>query len=192
MYFHGAPESRNRLRAALPLALLVLALTTAACQPAATPTPQLPTQAPATPTPAPKPTVPPLTGQLTRTAIEAHSGWEQLRAQDYTPDSAAITTIRDKAGDVQVIVFLGTWCGDSKREMPRFFKIWDQAGIPMSKVSLYGLDRTKKDAEGLTVKWKIEYVPTFIFVRNGQEIGRIIEKPKGTLEGDIAQILSQR
>ena len=36
-----------------------------------------------------------------------------------------------------------------------------------------------------------EYVPTFIVFRQGQEIGWIVESPAGTLEGDLAQILSR-
>ncbi len=167
-------------RVIVPCVLAAVMLANTACQPGATATPS------------PEPTVAPLTGKLTREAIEAHSGWEQLRAQDYTPDSAAIEAIRDKAANVEVILFVGTWCGDSKREVPRFFKIWDQAGLSMSGVTILGLDRTKKDAEGLTEKWSIEFVPTFIFVRDGHELGRIVERPAGaTLEGDIASILSQ-
>jgi thiol-disulfide isomerase/thioredoxin len=141
------------------------------------------------PTPAPKPTIVPLTGPTTRAAIEAHTGWEQLRAQDYMPDAAAVATIRERANDAEVLIILGTWCSDTKRELPRFFKIMDQAGVPESKVTLIGVDRSKKDAEGLTEKWQIQFVPTFIFVRDGRELGRIVETPNGTLEGNIAQVL---
>lgn len=88
-----------------------------------------------------------------------------------------------------MLVFLGTWCSDTKRELPRFFKSMDQAGLPEPQVTLIGLDRSKKDTEGLTEKWQIEFVPTFIFIRNGRELGRIVETPEGTLEGNIAQIL---
>ncbi|MHB1355045.1 MAG: thioredoxin family protein [Anaerolineae bacterium] len=135
------------------------------------------------------PTITPLTGVVTRADIEGHTGWEQLRGQDYTPASDDINAIRSGNQDIKVLVFLGTWCSDTKRELPRFFKIMDQAGITEDQVTLIALDRTKKDANGLTDEWQIEYVPTFIFTRNGQELGRIVETPQGTLEGNIAQIL---
>lgn len=138
------------------------------------------------------PTTVPLTERITRAQIEAHTGWEDLRAQDYTPDTDVINAITAQAPDIEVLVFLGTWCSDTKRELPRFFKIMDQAGISETQVTLIGLDRSKKDAAGLTAEWQIEYVPTFIFIRNGRELGRIIETPDGTLEGNIARILASQ
>ncbi len=134
--------------------------------------------------------IPPLTGQVTRTTVENHAGWEQLRAQDYAPDPTAIATIREYRDTFDVLLFIGTWCGDSKREVPRYFKIMDQAGLEEARLTIIGLDRTKVDADGLTERWGIEYVPTLIVTREGQELGRIVERPETTLEGDIAAMVS--
>jgi hypothetical protein len=147
---------------------------------------------PAAPAPAavPRPPAPPpLVGHVSRAAIEDHEGWKTLRAQDYTPDASAVRTIAERGRDVQVLLILGTWCPDSKREVPRFFKILDQAGIRLDKVTMVGVDRTKKDAEGLTVKHEILRVPTFVFFRGSTEIGRVTERATTTLENDIATIL---
>ena len=47
-----------------------------------------------------------------------------------------------------------------------------------------------KKAEGTEVDLlDIKYVPTFIVYRNGKEIGRIVESPQTTLEGDLKNIL---
>lgn len=175
------------LRVAALACIIALA---AACAPAATPMPPTVSPPPQTATAVPEPTVVPLTGIVTRAALEAYAGWENLRAQDYAPDTATVATLRERWDDIEVLLFLGTWCSDSQREVPRFFKILDQAGISEPKITMYGLDRTKKDAEGLTVQWDVQYVPTFIFLRDGKELGRIIEKPKTTLESDIAEFLS--
>jgi thiol-disulfide isomerase/thioredoxin len=91
--------------------------------------------------------------------------------------------------DVDILVFFGTWCGDSKREIPRFMKVVDEAGIERDRITLYGLNRSKKSPDGLTEAFKIEFIPTFIFRKNGKEIGRITESPKTTLEEDMAHIL---
>ena len=91
---------------------------------------------------------------------------------------------------VDFLVFFGTWCGDSKRELPHFLKIADQCGIDSSRIRLYGLDRSKKSNDGLTDQYHIERVPTFIFLKNGGEVGRITERPNGTLEADILSILA--
>jgi thiol-disulfide isomerase/thioredoxin len=87
---------------------------------------------------------------------------------------------------------MGTWCPDSKRELPRFFATMEAAGIGDSVLTMVGVDRTKKDAEGLTEQWNITRVPTFVFLRDGREFGRFVERtPAGsTFEAEIAKILS--
>lgn len=91
--------------------------------------------------------------------------------------------------DVDLLVFFGAWCSDSRREVPRLVKILQLAGIPESRVRYYGLDRTKKSADGLTDTYTIERVPTIIVVRGGEELGRVVELPRSTLEGDLFEIL---
>jgi len=128
---------------------------------------------------------------VTRTALENYEAWTTLRAQDYTPDPAAVRTIAERGRDVRVLVIVATWCPDSKREVPRFFKIYDQAGIGAGRVTMIGVDRSKKDAEGLTVTYGILRVPTFVFFRGEKEIGRVVERAVTTLEQDIATILTK-
>jgi len=141
----------------------------------------------------PIPGPPPLTGIVTRSAIESFNDvWKGLRAQDYEPEAAAVSTIREQAKDVEVVAVVATWCPDTRRDLPRFFKIADQAGWPIEKMKFLAVDRTKKDAGGLTEKWNVTRVPTFIFIRGGQEIGRVVERPTTTLEKDIAGIVSRR
>ena len=98
--------------------------------------------------------------------------------------------IRNVNTGVDFLVFLGTWCSDSRREVPHFLKIADECGIDTSRIRLYGLDRSKKSVEGISEKYHIERVPTFIFLKNGDEVGRITEKPTGTLEADVLSILA--
>jgi hypothetical protein len=143
------------------------------------------------PAPARPPAPAPLVGPVSRAELEDYETWKTLRAQDYTPDSAAVKTIGERGRDVQVLAIVATWCPDSKREVPRFFKIYDQAGLGLGKVTLVAVDRTKKDAEGLTVKHEILRVPTFVFLREGKEIGRVTERAVTTLEQDIAAILAK-
>lgn len=90
-----------------------------------------------------------------------------------------------------VLLLMATWCPDSMRELPRYFAIMDAAGVVDSTLTMVGVDRTKKDSEGLTEKWGITRVPTFVFFRKGQEVGRVVERvPAGsTLEAEIAKIL---
>ena len=149
--------------------------------------------APAGGRPQPPPAPLPLTGMVTRAEVESFNDvWKTLRAQDYEPDASAVSTIRQKAGDVDVFIVIATWCSDTRRDLPRFFKIADQAGWPAERIRMLAVDRTKMDPEGQTAKLNVTRVPTFIFLRGGREIGRVIEKPTTTLEQDIAQILSRQ
>ena len=101
-----------------------------------------------------------------------------------------VEMIRQANSGVRVLVFLGTWCGDSKREVPRFLGIADAAGISMDRITLYALDRKKASPEGMEGRYGIERVPTFVFLKEESEIGRIVETPRTTLEGDILSILA--
>ncbi|MBI3979745.1 MAG: thioredoxin family protein [Chloroflexi bacterium] len=141
--------------------------------------------------PVPDPTIVALTGRASRSTVEAHLGWDRSRAPEYEADPTALARIRRAASDVEIILFIGTWCPDCKREVPRFFRIMDLAGIPEDRLTIIGLDRSKKDAEGLTARWNVGRVPTFVFVRNGRELARIVERPNGSLESDIAAILKE-
>lgn len=132
----------------------------------------------------------PLTGRLSRADLEACTGWQDAWAEPYDADPAALAAIRAHAAGIEVLIFNATWCPDCVREVPRTFRIIDQAGLGALPLTILGLDRTLRDAEGLAARWAIRAVPTFIFVRDGRELGRIIERPTGTLEGHIAQILA--
>lgn len=92
---------------------------------------------------------------------------------------------------LEVDIFLGTWCGDSKREVPRFLKMMSETKlIPQDKIKLYAVDRKKKLENGLAIKRNIQRVATFIFKKDSREIGRIIEYPEKNLESDLVKILN--
>lgn len=91
---------------------------------------------------------------------------------------------------IEVVVVFGTWCGDSKQNVPRFLKLADLASIPSERIRFYGVDRSKKSSDGVTERYHIERVPTFIFLKNGNEVGRIVESPKHSMEDDVLAILA--
>jgi thiol-disulfide isomerase/thioredoxin len=102
-----------------------------------------------------------------------------------------VEMLKSVSSGVETIVFLGTWCSDSRREVPRFFKLADEAGIPPASIRLYGLDRTKKSNDGLTDQYAIVLLPTFVFMKGGKELGRIVESPQATIEQDMVTILAK-
>ena len=95
-----------------------------------------------------------------------------------------------KDDDIKVVVFFGTWCHDSKRELPKALKIFNVIGINDENIELIAVDLNKKEPLGRAAKLNLVYTPTLIFFRESKEIGRIIEKPDISLEKDIELIIS--
>ncbi|HOY32172.1 MAG TPA: thioredoxin family protein [Bacteroidales bacterium] len=114
-----------------------------------------------------------------------------IEYQSYQPNDTVLGRLKQLVSGVKCVIVLGTWCGDSKEQVPRFLKIIDQTGKSFDKLEIVCVDR-KKEAPGTDVKtiYSIEKVPTFIFYRNDTEAGRIIETPRVTLEKDMLEIIS--
>ncbi len=139
---------------------------------------------------APAPTRVILTGELTDQQLLEQLPAYRLGKQAYQPAEQAIAALRALTSDIRIIVFLGTWCPDSEREVPRFLKIMELAsGAPIT-YKLIGLDRSKRDAAGLAEQFQIEFVPTFVVLHQNEEIGRIIESAAVSLEQDLLEIIA--
>ena len=121
---------------------------------------------------------------------EPFSSWYTKNYNDYQVDTALIATLKPLLKGVKVKAFMGTWCGDSKRETPRFFKIMEAANFSNRKIDLITMSRQKDTPNGFEKGLDITNVPTFIFYKDGEEINRIVETPIESLEKDMVQILS--
>jgi thiol-disulfide isomerase/thioredoxin len=133
-----------------------------------------------------------LIGKLNLEGIYTNSDFNEnfkLRFSDYEADSLAIKQLRELAKDYEITLVLGSWCHDSKVQVPHFYKVISLIDYPEDKIDLIGVDR-KKEAGDVEIKnLKIKRVPTFIFYIDGDEIGRIIETPEISLEADMLNIL---
>jgi len=118
--------------------------------------------------------------------------WQE-NAKNYHPDPEIIKKIKLIPGQFQVKIFMATWCSDSRREVPRFMKIVEQAELEnRMDINIWAVDRKLKLDSGLAGRYQIKRVATFIFYRNGLELGRIIESPNAlTLEADVLRILQK-
>ncbi|KAF0216367.1 MAG: thioredoxin-like [Ignavibacteria bacterium] len=120
-----------------------------------------------------------------------YSWWFNAEYDNYAPDSTVVAMIKSLAPNYKIKIVMASWCGDSKREVPRFYKIMDEAGYDYKSFELVCVDRNKQCEEGEVDKLDIKFVPTFIFSRNNVELGRIIEMPKGKLEENILEIVTK-
>lgn len=122
---------------------------------------------------------------------EPHSVWFMKGFDDYMPASQAMNKLFDiPQDDLTIKIVMGTWCPDSRREVPRFMKILDAWHFPENKVTFVGVNEDKISPVGDFEKLHIERVPTFILYKNNIEAGRIIEVPKTSLEQDMVNILT--
>ena len=69
-----------------------------------------------------------LFGKISREYLfEAYPDWID-QYENYSPDPLIVDKISALKKKVTIEIFLGTWCADSKREVPKFFKILDRKG----------------------------------------------------------------
>src|SRR5450759_447487 len=120
-----------------------------------------------------------------------YSTWYLKGFDDYQIKTDVINKLLDiNKDDVSIKIVMGTWCPDSRREVPRFMRVLDAWQFPVTKLTFIGVDDTKQSPVGEYIKLDIQRVPTFIIYKNNIEAGRIIENPTTSLEQDMVNILS--
>lgn len=138
-----------------------------------------------------------LTGPFALNVLETDSIYQQWFVTGHEAYSMPDNSFGwiEELKDLEVDIYLGTWCGDSKNWVPKFVKAWDQMGLDrkdLNFTALYGYvdgqSLYKQGPNGEEKGKNIHRVPTFIFKKNGQEIARIVETPVNDLTTDIAQI----
>jgi hypothetical protein len=128
--------------------------------------------------------------EITREKILATGQEWQERHSGYEPPADMIEALKTKFGaGMKIDVYLGLWCPDSRHNVPLFIKVLDLtgSGVPVRYVDLPR--KADKDIKYFVEDLKVERVPTFILYRDGEEIGRIIEKPTTGMIEDIMEIV---
>jgi rhodanese-related sulfurtransferase len=133
-----------------------------------------------------------LVGKITKEELYREFPLFKEKAEGYSPKVEWVEKIGKLSQQTSVILFLGTWCKDSISEAPKFLKTYDLAGNPDFSLEIYAVNREKKDGLGMAERFKLERVPTMIFLREGREISRIVEYPKKSMEEDFLRIVELR
>ena len=127
-------------------------------------------------------------GQITR---PPHSEWFTRDYDGYVINQEALgKLLKIPYEGITIRIVLGTWCPDSRKQVPRFMKITDEWKFPEGSIVFIGVDDSKLSPVGEYEKLDIQRVPTFIFYKNNIEAGRIIENPLTSLEQDVVKILT--
>lgn len=121
-----------------------------------------------------------LIGCCTREALsrEPFAAWFNNNYFNYAVDTSLIVSLKEKMDRKQFLIFMGTWCGDSKREVPRMLKILDYCGVKPEQVKIImvsNADSLYKQSPNHEEKGlNIIKVPTLIVYENTTEINRVV------------------
>lgn len=126
-----------------------------------------------------------------------HAQWFERYYNAYQPNQKVVeelsTTLKNK--DFTIEAYFGTWCPDSRRELPRLVKLLDDAGWDTNQLILVGVDRSKKIPNLEKEEKKriaLKMIPTFIFNLNNKEVNRFVEYAVETIEKDVLIITQER
>tara|TARA_R110002049_G_scaffold69396_3_gene179782 strand:- start:8028 stop:8501 length:474 start_codon:yes stop_codon:yes gene_type:complete len=112
-----------------------------------------------------------------------------LYTKRYEADAEIIEKLNSVQDSILIAVFMGTWCHDSKREIPAFLKVMEIIENPLITAQYTALDYKNRGPKDIIEKNNIKRTPTFIIYKNGKEIGRIIEEVEESVEADLFKII---
>ena len=139
-----------------------------------------------------KPNEKTLKGIISREILQSDTSfhWYAENQKGYAPNASAVSGLKKQADSIQLLTFMGTWCEDSQFIIPKLFSLIDAAGFPADKVTLIGVDRKKKTWSHLAEALNVKNVPTIIVMKNGKEVGRVVEFGKyGLFDKELGEIL---
>ncbi len=123
-------------------------------------------------------------------AKDTSFAWYAKNQEGYIPNADAVEALK-KNNSIEIVAFVGTWCGDTKNIFPKFFSLIDASGFPLNKVTIIGVDRSKKTLSHLAEAFNVLNVPTFIVMKNGKEIGRVVEYGKyGMFDKELGEVIN--
>jgi thiol-disulfide isomerase/thioredoxin len=134
-----------------------------------------------------------LVGKFTWTEWQKKAGWKDYSASDYTPNAIVTDSLKKiiHFDEISFVIFASNWCHqDCEPQVPRIMKLLKEIGYEQNNIVIYGLNRTKKEPAIPISQYKILYVPTLVIIKNGEEIGKIVESPAESWEKNILEIVT--
>ncbi len=128
-------------------------------------------------------------GSLSILQTGSYKYWYNAFYKNYIVDSITTEQLKPLFKGKTIEIFLGSWCSDSRREVPRMIKVLSYTGFDTAHVQFIFVDHAKKSPQHEEQGKHITNVPTFIVYNGKKEIGRIVESPQVSLEKDLLSIL---
>ena len=131
-----------------------------------------------------------LVGKGHRSDLEKkyYNEWFDANYRDYRPDAKIINQLKPVVNAYKIVILMGTWCPDSREQVPVLFKVLDEAGYRKTPDIFFTPRKYKyyKPAKN----YKIIRVPTIIVYKDDKEKARIIEYPMKSIEVDLLKIMT--
>ncbi|WP_407557390.1 thioredoxin family protein [Winogradskyella sp. 4-2091] len=138
-----------------------------------------------------------LLGKINKKGLEGenYKSWFTSNYNNYEPNSEIIDKISSKLKTYNIQLFMGTWCGDSKQEVPKLYRVLEACNFPMEQLTVIAVSRKpdmyKQSPQHEEAGLNIHRVPTIIFYKNNIEVNRIVEHPIDSFEEDIKNIITE-
>ncbi|GGN87410.1 MULTISPECIES: thioredoxin family protein [Haloarcula] len=92
--------------------------------------------------------------------------------------SDTVDVLTRHAAELEYHVWGGDWCKDCRAQLPDFGAALEAADVPTSKIHHYP---TEKEDDGSktgpkVAEYGIEYIPTVVVERDGEEVARFVEE----------------
>jgi hypothetical protein len=113
----------------------------------------------------------------------------------YKPNKLVMDSIRDillSDNLLNVDVYGGNWCSDTRYGMGGLTHVLDDLGLTKKDFRYIRVDKDKKIVDFKTEGIEISRVPLVIFHNGKNEIGRIIENPVENWEKNLLQLLQAK
>lgn len=124
-------------------------------------------------------------------ATDSAFQWFATNQKGFTPQANAVEAFKKAKDSIHILAFGGTWCHDTQFILPKFYALTDAAGFSDSHITLLGVDRNKKTVNHLSEAFNVTLVPTFIVLKNGKEIGRVVEYGRyGMVDKELGEIVA--
>jgi thiol-disulfide isomerase/thioredoxin len=135
-----------------------------------------------------------LKGFITKQQItnDTAFAWYATNRKYNKANPEVVAVIKEKAYEFQLVFFIGTWCHDSQQILPKYFATLEAAEYPEHYMTIIACDRDKAGPANIQRPFKVVNVPTVLVMKDGKEVGRIVEfGNSGLVDQELAEIVKK-
>jgi thiol-disulfide isomerase/thioredoxin len=114
--------------------------------------------------------------------------WFDSSYAAYKTNQSFVNSLKPMSTEIKVVVVAGSWCEDTQRELPHFYKVMNEVGVSENQIELIMVDRKKQSSAFNASALDVKNIPAIIFYKDGKEQGRIVEAAIGGTEEAMMNI----